>query len=177
MKTIVTDNCVLEPLTKAHAVEMFKVLSDPAIYEFENSPPRSEEWLLTRYEKLETRQSPDGKQHWLNGVIRLNTKELAGYVQATVLESGMSYVAYELSSKHWRKGLGRGAVSAMLDELVSSYRVDTALAVLKAKNYRSHGVLLNLGFTQAGEDMIGLANPEPDEIVMVKPLERTQNAA
>ena len=109
MKTIVTDNCVLEPLTKAHAVEMFKVLSDPAIYEFENSPPRSEEWLLTGYEKLETHQSPDGKQHWLNWVIRLNTRELAGYVQATVLESGMSYVAYELSSKHWRKGLGRGA--------------------------------------------------------------------
>ena len=65
----------------------------------------------------------------------------------------------------------------MLDELVSSYRVDTALAVLKAKNYRSHGLLLNLGFTQAGEDLIGLANPEPDEIVMVKPLERAQNAA
>ena len=104
-------------------------------------------------------------------------KKLAGYVQATVLESGLSYVAYELSSKYWRKGLGREAVSAMLDELVSSYRVDTALAVLKAKNYRSNGLLLNFGFTQAGEDMVGLAKPEPGEIVMVKPLKGTQNAA
>ena len=177
MKTIVAGNCVLEPLTKAHACEMFKVLSDPAIYEFENAPPRSEEWLLTRYKKLETRQSPDGKQHWLNWVVRLNTDELAGYVQATVLNNGLSYVAYELSSKHWRKGLGREAVSAMLKELASSYRVNTALAVLKAKNYRSRGLLLNIGFTPAGEDIVGLANPEPDEFVMVKPLACAQNAA
>ena len=104
MKSLLADRCVLDPLAKAHAGEMFKVLSDPAIYEFENAPPRSEEWLSTRYEKLETRQSADGKQQWLNWVVRLNTKELAGYVQATVLESGLTYIAYELSSKHWRKG-------------------------------------------------------------------------
>ena len=177
MKTLVADNCILEPLTKAHAKDMFNVLSDTAIYEFENAPPRSEEWLSARYEKLETRKSSDGKQNWLNWVVRLNTKELAGYVQAMVLESGLSYVAYELSSKHWRKGLGREAVSAVLDELASSYRVDTAVAVLKAKNYRSHGLLVNLGFTQASRDMVGIANPEPDEIVMVKPLEGTHNAA
>ena len=177
MKTIIAENCVLEPLVKTHAREMFKVLSDPAIYEFENSPPQSEEWLSERYRKLETRQSLDGKQHWLNWVVRLNTRELAGYIQATVLESGLSYIAYELSSKHWRKGLGREAVSAMLDELASSYRVEIALAVLKAKNYRSHGLLLNLGFTQAFGNLIGLANPEPDEIVMVKRLKGTHNAA
>ena len=35
----------LEPLVPAHATEMFGVLSDPAIYEFENSPPESEVWL------------------------------------------------------------------------------------------------------------------------------------
>jgi hypothetical protein len=43
MNTIVTDFCVLEPQTACHAPEMFKVLSDPAIYEFENNPPQSEE--------------------------------------------------------------------------------------------------------------------------------------
>jgi ribosomal-protein-alanine N-acetyltransferase len=177
MKTLVADNCVLEPLTKAHAKEMFKVLSDPAIYEFENAPPQSEEWLSARYEKLETRQSLDGKQQWLNWVVQLNTKELAGYVQATILDNGLGYVAYELSSKNWRKGFGREAVSTMLSELASSYRVDTAVAVLKAMNYRSHGLLLNLGFTQASEELVGLANPESDEVVMVKTLAGTHNAA
>ena len=177
MKTLVADNCVLEPLVRAHAREMFKVLSDPAIYEFENAPPQSEEWLSTRYEKLETRQSLDGKQQWLNWVVRLNTRELAGYVQATILMNGSSYVAYELASKHWRLGLGREAVSAVLNELASSYRVGTAVAVLKGKNYRSHGLLLNLGFTESSEKIVGLANPEPDEIVMAKLLAVMNNAA
>ena len=45
----------LEPLIAAHAHEMFSVLSDPAIYGFENEAPTSEEWLARRYEQLEQR--------------------------------------------------------------------------------------------------------------------------
>lgn len=40
---------MLEPQVAAHASEMFDVLSDPAIYEFENEPPPSEAWLVERY--------------------------------------------------------------------------------------------------------------------------------
>lgn len=39
MRTIEASRCVLEPQVAAHACEMFSVLSDPAIYEFENEPP------------------------------------------------------------------------------------------------------------------------------------------
>jgi RimJ/RimL family protein N-acetyltransferase len=168
MNTIVTDLCVLEPQTACHAPEMFEVLSDPAIYEYENSPPQSEEWLVNRFKKLESRQSPDGMQHWLNWVIRLPNKALVGYVQATVLENGLCYVAYELSSKHWRKGLGRNAVGAMLGELASNYKVSAAIAILKKENFRSHALLINLGFGSAAKKVISLVNPEADEDVMSK---------
>ena len=50
---------------------MFRVLSDPAIYEFENEPPESVERLRARYAYLEARRSPDGSQQWLNWVLRL----------------------------------------------------------------------------------------------------------
>jgi RimJ/RimL family protein N-acetyltransferase len=168
MNTIVADICILEPQMASHAREMFAVLSDPAIYEFENNPPQSEEWLANRFKKLESRQSSDGKQAWLNWVVRLPNQELAGYVQATVLESGLCYVAYEFASKYWRKGLGRSAVTAMLHELASNYQVSTAIAVLKSNNFRSHTLLLNLGFDSAADELISLVNPEPDEIVMSK---------
>jgi ribosomal-protein-alanine N-acetyltransferase len=79
----------------AHAGEMFAVLSDAAIYEFENEPPPSEDWLAQRYALLESRGSADGNEKWLNWVVRLPSGELAGYVQGTVLQSGSSYVAYE----------------------------------------------------------------------------------
>ncbi len=170
MNTIVADLCILEPQAVSHAHEMFVVLSDPAIYEFENGPPQSEDWLVNRFKKLESRQSPDGKEHWLNWVIRLSNKELAGYVQATVLETGLCYISYELSSKYWRKGFGSSAVTGMLRELASNYQVGTVVAVLKAKNFRSHALLTNLGFHSAEEEVISLVNPEVDEVVLTKPL-------
>ena len=82
MKTLTTSHCILEPLVAAHATEMFSVLGDPAIYEFENSPPISEEWLTERYQLLESRSSGDGTEQWLNWVIRLSGGKLAGCVQA-----------------------------------------------------------------------------------------------
>ncbi len=78
----------LEPQTATHAAEMFEVLGDPALCEYENEPPASLAWLRARYERLESRHSPDGREEWLNWVVRLPGSGLGGYVQATVGEDG-----------------------------------------------------------------------------------------
>ncbi len=145
---------------------MFRVLGDPAIYEFENEPPQSEAWLTERYRRLESRRSADGTEHWLNWVVRPPSGELAGYVQATVLPTGASLIAYELNSRHWRQGIGRSAVQAMLDELRTQYGVHTFVAVLKARNFRSEGLLRRLGFVPAGAAQAAAYRDEPDELVM-----------
>lgn len=88
MRTVTTPRYVLEPQVAAHAHELFAVLADPAIYEFENAPPASEQWLRERYQRLEERGPKEGTEKWLNWVIRLSTNELVGYVQATVLQEG-----------------------------------------------------------------------------------------
>lgn len=62
MRTIATARLALEPQVAAHADEMFVVLADPAIYEHENEPPASVEWLRERYRRLESRRSPDGRE-------------------------------------------------------------------------------------------------------------------
>ncbi|WP_338847293.1 GNAT family N-acetyltransferase [Massilia sp. W12] len=169
MRILNTAVCTLEPLVAAHAQEMFGVLSDPAIYEFENAPPASAAWLAERYRVLERRASRDGSQIWLNWVVRLPNGALAGYVQATVLESGVALVAYELASRFWRQGIGSNAVSAMLQELHAAYRVDLFCAILKAANYRSAGLLRKLGFVSASAAEAAGFQAEPDEIVMRKP--------
>lgn len=168
MKTLHTARCVLEPQVEAHAAEMFAVLSDPAIYEFENVPPPSVERLAAGYRLRESRLSPDGRQQWLNWVVRLPNAQLAGYVQATVLGSGASYVAYEFASKHWRQGIGSASVNAMLDELAVSYGVHTFVAVLKSANFRSIGLLRHLGFEPGGPGDAEKYDAEHDEIVMLK---------
>ena len=168
MKAIRTFRCDLEPQVEAHAPEMFKVLSDPAIYEFERVPPPSVERLAAGYRLRESRVSPDGREKWVNWVVRLPNAELAGYVQATVLESGVSYVAYEFASKHWRQGIGSASVGVMFEELAQAYGVHTFVAVLKSANYRSVGLLRRLAFGPGGAGDAEKYEAEQDAIVMLK---------
>ena len=177
MKALIASRCRLEPLVVAHAREMFAVLSDSAIYEFENAPPANEEWLANRYQRLETRGPAGGAEKWLNWVIRLPSGELAGYVQATVFPDHTSFIAYELNSRYWRQGIGSDAVQAMLKVLQKGYGVQTCIAVLKAKNYRSDGLLRKLGFVPANAEQVDRYRDEPDEIVMIKPVPSSDHAA
>src|SRR5437762_5872647 len=137
MRVMETGSITLEPQTAAHAEEMFAVLSDPAIYEYENEPPPSLEGLRSRFTKLESRRSPSGRERWLNWVIRLPSSELIGYVQATLHPDGRAAIAYELSSAYWGRGLARRAVEAMITELVEHHRVRNLSSVLKRRNFRS----------------------------------------
>lgn len=132
----------------SHAAEMFGVLSDPAIYEFENEAPAAASVLRDRYAKLEARVSPDGSEKWLNWAVRMSSGELAGFMQATVLVGGRAYVAYELGSRFWRRGIGSASVQAVLLELARHYGVRDAYAVLKSANFRSRGLLAKLGFAE-----------------------------
>jgi len=75
MRTLQTARLTLEPQCAVHAAAMFAVLSDPAIYEYENAPPASVDALRARYAFLEGRRSPDGSQQWLNWVARLRPAE------------------------------------------------------------------------------------------------------
>ena len=101
-------------------------------------------------------------------VTLFRNTQLAGYVQATVLESGASYVAYEFASKHWRQGIGSASVGAMLEELTQSYGVHTFVAVLKIANFRSMGLLRHLGFEAGDTKDAQIYEAEPDEVVMIK---------
>lgn len=149
MRSVKTASLTLEPQTIAHAEQMFVVLSDPAIYAFENEPPLSLEWLRARFTKLESRQSPDGQAQWLNWVVRLPTSELIGFVQATVDQNGFADIAYVFASAHWGRGLAREAVEAMIAELIAHYPVRALSAVLKRENTRSLKLLERLGFSRA----------------------------
>jgi [ribosomal protein S5]-alanine N-acetyltransferase len=158
----------LEPQAATHADAMFAVLSDPAMYEYENQPPRSKEWLYERFARLESRRSGDGKEQWLNWVIRLPSSELAGYVQATVREDGTAAIAYELASAYWGRGLGSSAVAAMIGELAEHYQVRRLTAVLKRNNHRSMRLLERLGFSAAPPELIARHDIGPDEAMMYR---------
>ncbi len=171
MHVVEATGLTLEPQMAAHAKEMFAVLSDPAIYEYENEPPLCVESLRTRFTKLESRRSPDGQERWLNWVIRLPTSELIGYVQAAVRSNGRAAIAYELSSTYWGRGLATQAVQAMIGELQERYQVRSLSAVFKRKNQLSRRLLERLGFLLASPEEHVKRQIEPREMLMYRELQ------
>jgi ribosomal-protein-alanine N-acetyltransferase len=176
MHVIRTSRLTLEPQVAEHAEEMFRVLGDPAIYEHENEPPPSVEWLRERFTRLETRRSPDGGQQWLNWVVRDAESGLIGYVQATVRTDHSAAIAYVLASRFWGKGLAREATAAMIAELARRYRVRRLTAVLKRTNLRSRRLLERLGFSPASPESHDAAEVEPDEWLMHRELDSTRTS-
>jgi [ribosomal protein S5]-alanine N-acetyltransferase len=167
MRTLSSDLCALEPLLEAHAPEMFTVLTDPAIYEFEGEAPPSLEKLAAGFRRRETRRSNDGDTV-LDWVVRLPSGELSGYVQAIVYQTGVAYVGYEFASKFWRRGIGSSAVRCALSELANEYSVHKFVAVLKEANFRSTGLLKKLGFQPGTPEDARNYGADPDEITLVK---------
>jgi RimJ/RimL family protein N-acetyltransferase len=171
MGPVAAEGLALEPQTEAHAEAMFEVLSDPAIYEHENEPPPSIDWLRGRFRRLETRRSGDGTQQWLNWVIRLPSGELIGYVQASVQQDGSAAIAYELASAYWGRGLARRAVEAMVGELVRHHGVTRLVAVAKATNLRSIRLLERLGFVAGDDAERSARHVDADEVLLARPAE------
>lgn len=167
MRTIETARVTLEPQIAAHADEMFVVLSDPAIYTYENEPPPSLEWLRKRFARLESRKSSDGSEQWLNWVVRLRSSELIGYVQATV-SPGSALLAYEFSSAWWGRGLAREAAEAVIRELADHYGVIELKAIAKAANMRSRRLLERMRFLPAEPDVVAAHRLEPDEVLVTR---------
>lgn len=168
VNTLHAEGLTLEPLRAAHAEEMFELLSDPAIYEYEEGPPPSVEWLRDRYRRLESRRSPDGTEHWLNWIIRLANGLVAGYVQASARTDGHCHIAYVLGSRWWGRGLALQSAEAMIAELGSAYGVRTLWAVFKKNNHRSRRLLERLGFEPAPVAEYDTHAVGPDECLMTR---------
>lgn len=177
MRELRAGRLLLEPQVAAHAAEMFAVLADPAIYEFEGAPPKSRSWLARRFAGLEARRSPDGKERWLNWVVRLPNGELAGYVQATIGASGIAHIAYVLASRYWRRGIGKASVGAMIEELAAAYGVTAYAATLKSGNHRSRALLRSLGFRGWPTRVRPVPQHQADEIVRYKSVRKRKKDA
>jgi [ribosomal protein S5]-alanine N-acetyltransferase len=152
MRTLHADGMQLEPQCAAHAQEMFALLAEPAIHAYLDSPPpASVEVLRHRFELLESRASLDGREHWLNWVIRLDSGVLAGFIQATVCADGLAWIAFVLGSAHWGQGIAQRATRAAMDDCAARYGATHWLATADRGNERSIRLLSRLGFTPAPE--------------------------
>ena len=179
MRSLEAEDLLLEPLLATHAEAMFPLLGDAELYRWiDEAPPADVANLRARYARLETRTSADGRQHWLNWVVRRPGQPPLGYVQATVLEDGSAWVAYLLGSAHQGLGVATRATAAMLAHLEAAYGATRLLANVEAGNGPSIRLLQRLGFRAATAEEAAAHRPTATERIFVRDRrERSGDAA
>jgi RimJ/RimL family protein N-acetyltransferase len=127
----------LEPLRVDHADEMAPLLDDPQLHTFIGGKPATLDQLRDRYGRLVVGRSPDGRQQWLNWVLRrLVDGRAAGTVQATVAEEAgrcVAEVAWIVATPYQGQGYAREAS----ERLVRWLRT-LAVAVIRAHVHPDH---------------------------------------
>lgn len=146
---LATARLALEPMTAAHAVELFAALQDPAIYQWIwLGPPASLEALRERWAALESRVSPDGREAWLYWVAR-GPDGCLGWIDVTIdREAGREVatnVGYVLVPGAWGQGYATEMVRAVVAHLAAC-GVARFVALVTAGNVASERVLAKAGF-------------------------------
>jgi len=166
MQLIETNTLRLEPLVAAHAEEMFQPMSAPAIYEFiAERPPISLSSLRRRYRQLERGRSADGRQLWLNWVVRVASGQCAGYVQATIFPVHTGDLAFVFAPKYWGRGIAFEACQAAVQYMARELGVSALYATIDPRNARSAQLLTRLGFSEAPPARYPHGPVEPDDRV------------
>ena len=95
-RVLQTRRLLLEPLTAAHAAELYENLLDRRLYTFiPRDPPTSGRALEDRYRRLSARRSPDGGEAWLNWAVReRETGRFVGALEATLEGDLTAFIAY-----------------------------------------------------------------------------------
>ena len=114
-----TDRLRVEPLRVEDADDMVEVLSDARLYEFTGGSPPDLEELRRRFRVQVTEVSPDGRETWLNWVVRLRSDGTAiGYIQASLERaSADAQVAWVIGRTWQGVGYASEAVGAMVTAL------------------------------------------------------------
>ena len=156
----------LEERRVAHASELFAVLRDPRLYEFlDEAPPTSVQELAEKLARSELRRSPDGKEHWLNWVVRGESGAVAGYVQSTVEENKETNVAYVFSPAFKGQGIATAAVRRMLEIVIAKYQPTMLFIVANAGNLPSLRLAERLGFARAPSEVAARRQAGPNDVV------------
>ena len=133
------------PVASHHALDMYPILADPALYRFTGGqPPGNMESVQLWFSDLESRKSPDGTQHWLTWIVQIKEQQAPiGYVQATIAGC-QAEIAWLIGTRWQGQGYAREAVVLLTAEL-KQHRVQRLTAHIHPDHKASQRVATSLG--------------------------------
>ncbi|MEZ0073161.1 broad specificity phosphatase PhoE/RimJ/RimL family protein N-acetyltransferase [Planotetraspora sp. GP83] len=145
---IATERIALTPLTMADAADMAEVLGDPELYAFIGGSPPTLPDLRARYSRIATGRSPDGRQEWLNWIIRRRSDgQAVGTMQATVMDDGRrAEIAWVVGLSWQRQGYATEAATALVAWL-DARAVSRIQAHIHPSHHASMAVAARIGLT------------------------------
>ncbi|MER5431040.1 GNAT family N-acetyltransferase [Streptomyces sp. NPDC002588] len=145
----------LEPLTIAHAEEAAEILNDERLHAWIGGAPPTRGELEQRYRRQVVGSSPDGRQGWLNWMMRKGTGgRLVGTVQATLHRPRPDRVEAELAwvVGHAFQGAGYGKEGACtMVAWLRAQGVSGFVAHVHPGHRASAGIAKALGMRPTGE--------------------------
>jgi RimJ/RimL family protein N-acetyltransferase len=143
--TLETDRLRLDPLRVDDAEEMARVLADPSLYAFTGGGPPTAEELRGRYAEQAVGRSADGREWWLNWIVRRRTDgDAIGYVQATVADATGDHrktnadVAWVIGVPWQGHRSAAEAAAAMIAWLTTPQPLGAGVAVVSAHIHPDH---------------------------------------
>jgi len=133
-----SERLVLEPLRPEHADELARVLDDRSLHRFTGGEPLVVEDLRARFERQSQGRSPDGREHWLNWVVReRSTGRAVGTVQATVKgvkPAQVGELSWVIGTSHQGHGFAKEAAA-----LMATWLQEQGVSRLRAHIHPGHG--------------------------------------
>jgi RimJ/RimL family protein N-acetyltransferase len=147
----------LEPLRVDHAEELAPVLDDPRLHEFTGGRPLGLDELRDRYARQVVGRSADGRERWLNWVVREHASGLAvGQVQATVTPGPpeQAEMAWTIAVGFQGRGYVREAAAAVAGWL-NQQGIDDVIAHIHPDHVASSGVAGSFGLSPTEKKVAG----------------------
>ena len=138
----------LAPLQVSDAEELAPLLADPALHRFIGGEPPDLAELRSRFARQCEGVSPDGREVWLNWVVRTGAAQhAAGTVQATVTESEdgrVAELAWVIGTAYQGRGLAKAA-ALLVARWLSRHCVEHLRAHIHPEHRASQAVAASLG--------------------------------
>ncbi len=137
------------------APALFDALRDPEMYAYiPRSAPAAIADIEHRFARIAEETAPSRAEQWLNWTVWLRESgQPVGMTEATVQPDHVVSIGYMFDPKHWRRGYGREAASAMLDYLAAQGARHFE-ATIDVRNAGSRALAAALGFKHTATEGI-----------------------